>query len=189
MMPQLNILWSAESGPQSFSAIHHERAGEGCTSGTHDDDGHRAIAVPRRTIRTRRSHPVLVAGLGRRRGRRHRTEQQCCRADEGGSKLHDRLSPGYRAREAKRVGLPSPATKTPGRSSQPGATMGQRRSLTSQYICTNAFLLCVPSGRAVPKGLIGFDVVNVSRLVRPELLRLPKRGNQRHGENRVALAA
>ena len=38
-------------------------------------------------------------------------------------------------------------------------------------------------------GLIGFDVEVGSFIVRPELLRLLKRGNQRHDNERVALAA
>lgn len=52
-----------------------------------------------------------------------------------------------------------------------------------------------PSGHGVPgsfidKGLIGFDVGTGSDIVRPELLRLVKRGNQTTAEKQqFALAA
>jgi hypothetical protein len=39
------------------------------------------------------------------------------------------------------------------------------------------------------KGLIGFDAEIESRIVRPELLRLPKRGTTKRANERVALAA
>ena len=39
------------------------------------------------------------------------------------------------------------------------------------------------------KGLIGFDVETGSRIVRPELLRLAKRGTQRTADGEFALAA
>ena len=41
----------------------------------------------------------------------------------------------------------------------------------------------------VHKGLTGFDVETGSRDVRPELLRLVKRGNQRTANREFALAA
>ena len=45
------------------------------------------------------------------------------------------------------------------------------------------------TGVCLYTGLIGFDAEIVSRTVRPELLRLLKRGTQRHGNERVAMAA
>jgi len=43
--------------------------------------------------------------------------------------------------------------------------------------------------RLFDKGLIGFDVETGSRIVRPELLRLPKRGTNTTANQQYALAA
>jgi hypothetical protein len=44
-------------------------------------------------------------------------------------------------------------------------------------------------GRLLDKGLIGFDVETGSRIVRPELLRLLKRGTNTTADEQFAVAA